>query len=69
MKCSDADHSATDLAIKETAGQDSEKDVTVDTRIHEPVSNDSLIEETFNDVTLHNWLMLTQQICLTMQAI
>ena len=41
MKCSDADHNA--------AGKDSEKDVTVDTRIHEPDSDDSLIEETFND--------------------
>ena len=30
-------------------GQDSEKDVTVDTRIHEPDSDGSLIEETFND--------------------
>ena len=49
MKCSGADHSAADLAIKETAEQDSEKDVTVDTRIHEPDSDDSLIEETFND--------------------
>ena len=49
MKCSDADYSAADLAIKETTGQDSEKDVTVDTRSHEPDSDDSLIEETFND--------------------
>ena len=49
MTCSDADHSAADLAIKETAGQDSEADVTVDTRIHEPDPDDSLIEETFND--------------------
>ena len=44
MKCSDADHSAADLAIKETAGQGSEKDATVDTRIHEPDPEDSLIE-------------------------
>ena len=49
MKCSDTDRSAADLAITETAGQDSEKDVTVDTRIHEPHSDDSLIEETFID--------------------
>ena len=34
---------------KETTEQDSEKDVTVDTRIHEPEFDDSLIEETFND--------------------
>ena len=37
------------MAIKETAGQDSEKDLTVDTRIHEPDSDDSLIEKTFNN--------------------
>ena len=49
MKCSDTGHSAADLAIKETAGQDSDKDVTADTRIHEPDSDDSLIEESFND--------------------
>ena len=49
MKCSDADHSVADLAIKETARQDSKKNVTVDTRIHEPDSDDSLIEETFTD--------------------
>ena len=30
-------------------GQDSENDVTVAIRIHEPDSDDSLIEETFND--------------------
>ena len=54
------------MAIKETARQDSEKDVTVETRIHEPDSDDSLIEET---MILHNWLLLTQQICLIMQVI
>ena len=48
MNCSDADYSAADLTIKETTGKDSEKDVTVDTIIHEPDS-DSFIEETFND--------------------
>ena len=49
MKCSDADLSAADLAINETTGQDSEKDVAVDTIIHEPDSDDSFIQETFND--------------------
>ena len=49
MKCSDADNSAADLTIKETTGQDSEKDVAVDARIHEPDSDDSLTEETFSD--------------------
>ena len=64
MKCSDADHSAAVLAIKETTGKDSEKDVTVDIIIHEPDSDDSFIEETFNDSSL-----LTQQICLIMLVI
>ena len=67
MKCSDADHSAADLAIKETTGQDFEKDVTIDTIIHEPDSDDSFIEET--SMILHNWLLLTQQICLIMLVI
>ena len=49
IKCSNADHSAADLAIKETTGQDSENYVTVDITIHEPDSDDSFIEETFID--------------------